>query len=174
MTIKGTASERAQCVAVFTRATRVAGARAGFGRAALEDRTVVVGASLRARSGLSGPSMKRSISSVMCIVLLLTGACGDGDRTSCAIAKDAITQCDAEIVAMRPFGSLDYHGLPLVITDDCSGWNACDATCVKNASCLAMQLALTGGGADPNRLPPPDAAVLKQCLMRCYERFHEQ
>jgi len=116
--------------------------------------------------------MKRA-NPVVAVLLLLTSACGDGDRTSCAIAQEAIAQCEAETVATRPFGSLDYHGLPLVIDDDCSGWNACDAACVEHTSCWAMNQAFGTGGSDPNRAPSQAPGLFMQCLMRCYDRFHD-
>ena len=115
--------------------------------------------------------MKPTTVPAIALFLLLVNACGDGDRTSCAIAKEHLDQCNAELEAMAPFGSLDFRGLPLTIYDGCSGWNACNADCIKDASCSGMQWALLGGGSDPNRVTPRDAGVFMQCLQVCADRF---
>jgi hypothetical protein len=122
---------------------------------------------------MGASSMTRAKGAASCLFVLLTSGCGDGDRTNCVIAQENIDQCNAEIVASLPFGALGYRGLPVEVSPDCSGWNACDAKCIAGASCGAMKLILIGGGADPNRPPVPDAGGFNQCLMKCYDRFHQ-
>jgi len=104
------------------------------------------------------------------LLLPLSSGCNDGDRSTCAFAKDDIAQCNAQMEAK--FGALDFRGLPLTISDDdCSGWNACDAKCVQGASCEGMWKALRGGsGSDPNQAPN-DSGVFMHCLIACSERF---
>jgi len=104
------------------------------------------------------------------LLLLLGSGCGDGERSSCAIAKDNIDQCNAQMA--ERFGA--FRGLPLTIGDDCSGWNACDAKCVQHASCEGMWLALSAGsGSDPERVTPNDSGVFMQCLMECSKLFDQ-
>jgi hypothetical protein len=43
---------------------------------------------------------------------------------------------------------------------------------VKDTSCAGMQLALLGGGSDPDRVTPDDAGVFTQCLQSCADRFN--
>ncbi|HYP77028.1 MAG TPA: hypothetical protein VER12_13765 [Polyangiaceae bacterium] len=104
-------------------------------------------------------------------LLLLVGACGDGDRSNCAIAKEKLDECNAELEANAPFGPVDFRGLPIEVYDECSGWNACDASCLKGASCSDMQIALLGRGSDPNRAPSEGPGLLRQCLQACYDGF---
>jgi hypothetical protein len=105
-------------------------------------------------------------------LLLLSSGCDDGDRSDCAIAKDNIAQCNAQMEAK--FGALEFRGLPLTISDDdCSAWNACDAKCVNGASCEGMWKALRGGtGSDPNQAPN-DSGAFTRCLMECSARFDQ-
>ena len=119
-----------------------------------------------------GTSMKTVAIPSLTLLFLLASACGDGDRANCAIARENLDQCNAELLAAAPFGAVDFRGLPLEVDDDCSGWNACDAKCIEHASCAQMAWAFRGIGSDPDRVRPPDAGVFMQCLMSCYDRFH--
>ena len=114
--------------------------------------------------GYATSTMKRAY--VPTIALVLVTACGGSNRNDCPIAKEKIEQCNAELAAILPVA-----GLSMRIDDDCSGWNECNASCVKDASCYGMRWALLGPVTDPNRMPPSDAGVITQCLLDCSDRF---
>src|SRR3954470_13282476 len=93
----------------------------------------------------------RALPLPLLLLLLLISGCGDDDRTNCELAKESLDQCNAELLATPPLGAMgasDFRGLPIEITDECSGWNACDAKCVKDTSCDGMTWALHAKGAD--------------------------
>jgi hypothetical protein len=116
--------------------------------------------------------MKRAALTAVAVLSLLIGACGDGDRTNCAIARENLDQCMTEVFIAPSVAS--FQRLPLVIDDDCSGTNACAASCVKEASCEAMRLVLLGRRTDPNAVPissetAENAGRFNVCLNKCID-----
>ena len=69
--------------------------------------------------------------------------------------------------------SLSYRRLPLEIYDDCSGLNACAASCVNDSNCAAISWVELSGGvvqSDPNAPPvPKGAGEFNGCLQKCIE-----
>ena len=122
--------------------------------------------------------MKRAVFlGIALLLVLLAGACGDGDRTDCAIAQEKLEQCATEVLVAS--STATYQRLPLAIGDDCSGINGCGADCVKAASCDAMRLVLLGTPTDPNAAPPNSvtgrgAATFYSCLNTCLETYRKQ
>jgi len=107
---------------------------------------------------------------------LVAAACGDGDLTDCAIARERLDQCASTVYSAPAVAT--YQRLPLTIGDDCSGMNGCAAHCVKDKSCEALRRALLGHTTDPN--DNPGAAVLLEtgkfdfCINACIERYLKQ
>ena len=90
------------------------------------------------------------------------------DRTDCEIAQETLGKCDAENAAVTD--SLSYRQLPLQVTGECSGVNACVASCVNETSCTTISWVELGGGADPDGPPAPkDAGVFIGCLQKCMD-----
>jgi hypothetical protein len=102
---------------------------------------------------------------------LLAGACGDGDRTNCAIARERLDRCltEAEVVG----AAVRNQGVPLTIGSDCSDMNACAAACIKDASCEAIRLIVLGSTTDPNLVKPPDFAAFNLCLYACIQTYRQ-
>ena len=96
--------------------------------------------------------------------LRMAGACTD--RTDCEIAQETLGKCDTENAAVTD--SLGFRRLPLRISGDCSGVNACVASCVNDTNCTTISWVELGGGVDPNGPPvPKDAGVFIGCLQKC-------
>lgn len=81
--------------------------------------------------------------------------------------------CNGEIAASRNEQQA-YRYLPLTVTEECSGTNACLATCVKHTSCPTLQWVMLGGRTDPGRTIPEDAGTFMACLEGCYDLSREQ
>ncbi|HEY5373992.1 MAG TPA: hypothetical protein VIK01_09905 [Polyangiaceae bacterium] len=100
------------------------------------------------------------------LLFAMAGACTD--RTDCEIAQKTLDQCDAENAAVTD--SLSFRRLPLQVTGECSGVNACVASCVNDTSCATITWVEFENMADPNApAVPKDAGVFIGCLQKCMD-----
>ncbi|HWZ87275.1 MAG TPA: hypothetical protein VNW92_00450 [Polyangiaceae bacterium] len=103
------------------------------------------------------------------ILFAMAGACAD--RSDCEIAQEALDKCDAEHAAAT--GVASFQRIPLQVTGECSGENACVAACVNATSCATITWVELNGGDDPNGPPTPkDAGVFSNCLQKCADLAH--
>ncbi len=108
------------------------------------------------------------------IFVLFAAASACSSRTDCEVAQEKLNECDSENAAMTD--AFSYRALPLSVRGECSGVNACVASCVNEASCAAITwLEFTGGvaNADPNGPPVPEGGgAFNLCLKPCMDLAH--
>ncbi|MEO7036769.1 MAG: hypothetical protein ABI548_22660 [Polyangiaceae bacterium] len=106
------------------------------------------------------------------LLLLFAAGVGCSSRTDCEIAQDTLDRCNAENAASS--NSASHNALPLSITGECSGVNACVAPCVNKTSCAGITWVERTGGvdeADPDAPPvPKDGGALFLCIQECLKR----
>jgi hypothetical protein len=102
------------------------------------------------------------------VLFAMAGACTD--RSDCEIAQEALDQCDAAHAAATDVAS--FQRIPLQVRGECSGANACLASCVNATSCATITWVELNGGADPNAPIPKDAGVFTSCLQKCVDLAH--
>ena len=116
-------------------------------------------------------SMTRFAALPVFFLFAMAGACTD--HTDCEIAQKTLDKCDAENAAATD--SLSFRRAPLQVTGECSGVNACVASCVNDTSCATIKwYELTGGSAptDPDAPPlqvPTDAGAFIGCVQKCMD-----
>jgi hypothetical protein len=92
--------------------------------------------------------------------------CGGASKTICQQAQDKLKECQPQIADAAARRGLR---VPISISDDCSGDDACFAACLAPASCGAIVALSAGSSTDPNEPPldAPDAGTFFNCFVAC-------
>ena len=112
--------------------------------------------------------MKRFPGSAAIFSFALASACTE--RTDCEIAQDTLNRCDAERAAVTE--PVSFRRIPLQVTGDCSGLNACLASCINDTNCTTINWVEFAATVDPNTQVPPDAGVFTACVQKCADLRH--